>query len=33
MTNLTEPLPASLAEPSRIGAEISATGKWVPSRQ
>lgn len=26
-----EPLPAHLAEPSRIGDEISITGKWVPS--
>jgi len=33
MTNLTEPLPAFLAEPSRIGGEISVTGKWVPSKQ
>ena len=28
----TEPLPAYLAEPSRIGDEISITGKWVPSK-
>ena len=27
-----EPLPAYLAEPSRIGEEISVTGKWVPSK-
>ena len=33
MTDLTEPLPGFLAEPSRIGAEISVTGKWVPSKQ
>ncbi|MFT5457770.1 MAG: quinol monooxygenase YgiN [Myxococcota bacterium] len=25
------PLPAFLAEPSRLGTEISVTGKWVPS--
>ena len=28
----TEPLPAYLAEPSRLGDEISITGKWVPSK-
>lgn len=28
----TEPLPPYLAEPSRLGAEISVTGKWVPSK-
>ena len=28
----TEPLPSFLAEPSRIGDEISVTGKWVPSQ-
>jgi len=28
-----EPLPAFLAEPSRIGDEISVTGKWVPTKQ
>ena len=27
-----EPLPSFLAEPSRIGTEISITGKWVPSK-
>jgi quinol monooxygenase YgiN len=26
-----EPLPSFLAEPSRIGSEISITGKWVPT--
>ena len=26
----TSPLPAHLAEPSRLGDEISITGKWVP---
>jgi len=28
----TEPLAPHLAEPSRIGEEISVTGKWVPTR-
>ena len=28
-----EPLPPHLAEPSRIGTEISITGKWVPARK
>ena len=27
----TTPLPQFLAEPSRIGTEISITGKWVPT--
>jgi len=31
MTDMTEPLPPFLAEPSRIGTEISVTGKWVPT--
>ncbi len=31
MNDLTEPLPAFLADPSRIGTEISVTGKWVPT--
>lgn len=31
MTDITEPLPPFLAEPSRIGTEISVTGKWVPT--
>ena len=31
MPTQSEPLPAFLAEPSRIGSEISITGKWVPS--
>ena len=31
MTDLTEPLPDYLAKPSRIGTEISVTGKWVPT--
>ena len=30
MPQLTEPLPAHLAEPSKIGQEISITGKWIP---
>jgi quinol monooxygenase YgiN len=29
MTQTAEPLPEFLAEPSRIGTEISVTGKWV----
>ena len=32
MTYTTEPLPAFLSEPSRIGSEISVTGKWVPTK-
>ena len=28
-----EPLPAYLAEPTRIGQEISVTGKWVPTKK
>jgi len=32
MTRATQPLPPFLAEPSRIGDEISVTGKWVPKR-
>lgn len=31
MAQRTEPLPPHLAEPSRIGSEISITGKWVPT--
>ena len=31
MIDTTEPLPPFLAEPSRVGAEVSVTGKWVPS--
>jgi len=30
MTYTPEPMPAFLAEPSRIGSEISVTGKWIP---
>lgn len=33
MTQISEPLPPFLAEPSRIGHEISVTGKWVPTKQ
>ena len=32
MTDRAEPLAAFLAEPTRIGEEISVTGKWVPAR-
>jgi quinol monooxygenase YgiN len=31
MTHPTEPLAPFLAEPSRIGQEISITGKWIPA--
>jgi len=33
MTQPNEPLPPFLAEPSRLGQEISVTGKWIPTRQ
>ena len=33
MTAMSEPLPDFLAEPSRIGTEISVTGKWVPTKR
>jgi quinol monooxygenase YgiN len=33
MTQPTEPLPPFLAEPSKIGQEISVTGKWIPTEQ
>ncbi len=33
MTTQTEPLPSFLSEPSRLGQEISITGKWVPSKK
>jgi quinol monooxygenase YgiN len=33
MTPIPEPLPPHLAEPSRIGQEISITGKWIPARK
>jgi len=32
MAQPTEPLAPYLAEPSRIGGEISVTGKWVPTK-
>lgn len=31
MTFTPEPMPGFMSEPSRIGSEISVTGKWVPS--
>ena len=31
MTHQIDPLPTFLAEPTRIGTEISITGKWVPA--
>ncbi|MEM7285075.1 MAG: hypothetical protein AAF480_01880 [Actinomycetota bacterium] len=31
MTTTAEPLPDFLAQPSRIGTEITVTGKWVPA--
>lgn len=33
MTQPEEPLPTFLAEPSKIGQEISVTGKWIPTKQ
>jgi quinol monooxygenase YgiN len=33
MTQPTEPLPPFLAEPSKIGQEISVTGKWIPTKK
>lgn len=33
MTQPHEPLPPFLAEPSKLGQEISVTGKWVPTKQ
>ncbi len=32
MTQPTEPLPPHLAEPTRLGGEISITGKWTPKQ-
>ena len=32
VTHETEPLPDFLAEPTRLGAEISITGRWVSVR-
>ena len=33
MTQTPEPLPPFLAEPSRIGQEVSVTGKWIPTKK
>ena len=33
MTQPKEPLPPFLAEPSRLGQEISVTGKWIPTKK
>jgi len=33
MTQPNDPLPPFLAAPSKIGLEISVTGKWVPAKQ
>lgn len=33
MTQLQQPLAPFLAEPTRLGEEISVTGKWVPARK
>ena len=33
MIQLTEPMPPFLAEPTRLGQEISVTGKWIPTQQ
>jgi quinol monooxygenase YgiN len=33
MTHLAEQLPPFLAAPSRLGEEISVTGKWIPKKQ
>ena len=33
MTHPTEPLAPFLAEPSKIGQEISVTGKWIPVKK
>ena len=33
MSQLNEPLPAYLTEPSKIGQEISITGKWIPTKK
>jgi len=33
MTQPNTPLPPFLAEPSKIGQEISVTGKWIPTNQ
>ena len=33
MTQPKEPLPPFLAEPSKLGQEISVTGKWIPRKK
>ena len=33
MTQPNEPLAPHLAEPSKLGQEISLTGKWIPKKQ
>jgi quinol monooxygenase YgiN len=33
MTQTPEPLPPFLAEPSKIGQEVSVTGKWIPTKK
>ena len=33
MTQPKDPLPPFLAEPSKIGQEISVTGKWIPTKK
>ena len=32
MTQPREPLPPHLAEPSKLGDEVSITGKWIPTK-
>ena len=32
MTHANEPLPSFLAEPSKMGQEISVIGKWIPTK-
>ena len=33
MTQLRDPLPPSLVEPTKLGQEISITGKWIPTKK
>ena len=33
MINIKEPLPKFLLEETKIGTEISITGKWVPTKK
>lgn len=33
MINQNEPLPSFLAEPTKLGQEISITGKWIPTNK